>query len=116
MHIPSAFHSRVSNDEVFRRARVRPLSQVLLDRQLNYLHKLANLPNDSQLRASIFVPGSFHLSGPDGGRRVGRPRAEWGERVWRAALEVTGGEATLRQFLIGNASTWRNKVAKRLVG
>ena len=116
MHIPSAFHSRVSNDEVFRRARVRPLSQVLLDRQSNYLHKLANLPNDSQLRASIFVPGSFHLSSPDGGRRVGRPRAEWGERVWRAALEVTGGEATLRQFLIGNASTWRNKVAKRLVG
>ena len=114
MKIPMAFYSRVSNVEVLRRAQTRPVTTVLLERQLLYLHRLANLPGDSQLRRSVFRPGSFELQRPAGVRRVGRPRTNWADAVWAAALEAAGSEQALVSFLDTRISAWRGEVRRHL--
>ena len=114
LKIPAAFYSRVSNEEVFRRAGTRPVSRILLEKQLNYLHRVANSSDDSILRKSVLAPGSFLLQRPAGVRRVGRPRANWGEATWSAALEAARSEQALKQFMNGSASAWRREVRRHL--
>ena len=114
MKIPAAFYSRVSNSDVFQRAGARPATTILLEHQLLFLHKIVNLRGDDPLRKSVFMPGCLQHYRPAGARRVGRPRANWGEAVWRAAVEMTGNEHVLSQFLNGRASAWRSEVRRHL--
>ena len=106
LHIPSAYLSRISNKMVFQQAGAQPLSTLVLERQLLYLHKLANLPPTDAVRASVFED-DLRIRQPSGHRRVGRPRATWSQCGWKVALDVAGNERNLIESLRSKASSWR---------
>ena len=112
LRIRPAYWSRVSNEEVFRRAASRPLSQIVSERQLLFMHKVANLPGDSLVRQALFEPDSTQLRRPNGVRRVGRPRDCWGAAVRRLALEIAGSEAELSRSFDGRANSWRHEIRR----
>ena len=53
LRIPHAYYSQISNDAIFQQAGAKPLSRQVLEQRLIYLHKVANLPSSSPIRASI---------------------------------------------------------------
>ena len=90
--IPPAFVSRVSNQVVFQRAGVKPLSEQLLKRQLLVLGRVACSPAGGPLRRDTFV---VELLQPQIGRfvpKVGRPRQDWTAEVLKAGRDRIGQE------------------------
>ena len=53
--------SHVTNKAVLETARVAKLSSVLLERQLKLMGTIAQLPQDSAVRAVVFKPNTFSL-------------------------------------------------------
>ena len=58
LRIPSAYVSRISNNEVLERAQEPPLSETLRDRQMNLYRKIAALPEDNLLKFLTCEPGT----------------------------------------------------------
>ena len=118
LHTPPAFHSRVSNDVVFARARATVLSKRLLHQQLMYFGKLSRRPGDDPVRSSILEPGGLELKQLHAKRRVGRPCLEWGKEIRKHAVQAAGGERELTKLLVSTEKwhgQWLRQV-KRYVG
>ena len=59
LKIPVAFISRVSNQEVLRRASAQPLTRQIKHRQFELLGRAARAPVHSLMRSSVFVGDGF---------------------------------------------------------
>ena len=101
--------SRISNAEVRRIAKQKPLTQTLLYRQLALLGKIARAPNDSDLRAVIFQPDSLNLQVPAGKRNIGRPRLRWETIVYAHAVSAAGSVEDFNTHVIDQKS-WQQLV------
>ena len=110
--IPHAYVSRVSNDAVFARSRSRPMSKVLLERQLLYFQRIANLPRRDVLRAAVFSSDSLELRRPSGLRCVGRPRTTWSDSTLKAAIAVAGDRRTVETMIYGHPEAWKRAVRR----
>jgi len=97
--IAYAYYSRMSNAEVLRRARERPLTKTLLERQLGLLGRLARSPHDDPARAVIFEAGSLQPRRWQGKRRRGRPRLSWMNVVYGHAVCAAGNTERLQELL-----------------
>ena len=97
--IPASFVSRVSNQQVFQKAGVKPLSEQLLHRQLLLLGKCARAPVGDHLRANVFIDDSTQPCVGHYIRRVGRPRQDWTSEVFRAGVAKFGDYSTFVNLL-----------------
>lgn len=97
LRIPHSYYSRVSNQQVLTRAGARQATDVLLERQLLWLGRLALKPDGDALRQSVLKSGPRRLEprSPEGKRRRGRPRLNWATQVHRQALLVANGQDNL---------------------
>ena len=106
LRIPHSFLSRISNQTVLEQASTVNLSQLLLHRQIDLMHRLA-LRNDSDiLRQSVFKKGSFELNLPAGSKKRGRPKRLWAQVVFQHAVPAAGSVERLAQ-------SWRHDQAAR---
>ena len=106
--IRHSFYNRVSNKTVRQRCNVIPLSTTLLQRQLQYFGKLARLPSNSVLRATIFAQGSMDLR-TSAHRKRGRPRMCWSTEVHKHAVAIAGSSANLQEA-IADPVSWKKLV------
>ena len=107
--IRPAYWSRITNKGVLDRFAAQSLSSLLLQRQLNYLGKLARLPSTSSLRALVFQPNSVLLSKSSASRRRGRPRLNWNTEVYRHALMVCENQYQLENVIM-DGCRWKTMV------
>ena len=114
MGIPHSMLSHVSNQEVRRLSRQRPLSQTILFRQLSMFGRISAMPDDSVLRDAVFKPGSISLTLTDGKRSRGRPRLRWETVMHAHALQIVNmSNATLSSLLgqhVYNQQIWQATV------
>jgi len=92
LRISPSYISRVSNDYVLKRLKVRPLSCMLLKRQLQFFGALARRPHNDVVRGLLLVPGTCKLIEVTDKRR-GRPRATWASHVYPHACGAAGAQA-----------------------
>ena len=83
LNIKAAYYSRVSNDEVLRRADYTKATTLLLRRQLLLYGKIARAPYAQTMRQAAFVHGTTYPVTSKFVRRMGRPRKEWVSSVQR---------------------------------
>ena len=100
--IPAAYYSRVSNNQVFDKAGVLPLTDQVLQRQLVLLGKAARSPSDSLVRRCVFIDDSLCPQVGRFVRRVGRPRFDWASQVMRAGADKFGCQRTFQTLLRSN--------------
>ena len=110
LKISPSFISRVSNNYVLREMGTIPLSEILQQRQLNFLSHIYCEADDHPLRSAIFMPGSVQLCRLDE-RKRGRPRTEWAPSVVSLALQIAGDAHRLNLYLRDPAK-WKDKVKK----
>ena len=108
--VKHSYWSRISNRDVLSRVHAIPLSNLLLEQQLNYFGKVFRLPNEDIRRQLIFENNSYIL------RRVntrsrGRPRAQWNHEVLNHALLAAGGLDILKT-VIQDKDNWKQMVRK----
>ena len=107
--IQPAFLSRISNACVRSEANVRPLSSLLLERQLKYYGKFARAPPQSLPRAMVFQPGQNSLMPRDwrSPKNRGRPRLQWTAYMHARALGVARNDPGRLQVLLQSLlSSW----------
>ena len=75
--IPHAYYSRISNSEVLYRAWSKPLSDILLCRQMSFYAELAALDHSNIMRCCFFAPDTYHPRQWLVKRKRGRPKLEW---------------------------------------
>ena len=80
--------SRVSNDEVLKRAGAIAFTKQLLKQQLKLFAKVAALSDSHFLRELTFCPSTLRAATDRYVRRVGRPRSEWATKMYSEALRV----------------------------
>ena len=112
IRVAPAYHSRVSNHTVFERARTKPASRLLLKPQLSYFGRLALKDQSDPMRRCIFENDSLEPRKLLSKRRVARPRLEWSTEIRKHALQMMGGEASLKAALQPNSrlSKWNHQV------
>ena len=96
--IPHSMISRVSNFSVLEQCGRKKLSTTMLQRQLMFMARIAQLPDDDVVRESVFLPSSFELKRPGGPRKRGRPRMCWANEVHKQAVLAAGGADRLQQL------------------
>ena len=113
--VPPAHISRVSNKSVFARAKLLPLSEQVLKRQLLMLHRVASSPAGSPLRLNTFAEdGQLPLIGSYI-RRVGRPRHDWTNQVLNEGARRLGDglfQSMLADRSDGAAARWKREIEK----
>ena len=113
--VPVALVSRVSNQAVCDKAKVRPLSQQVLFRQLLYFGRVALAPDGHPIRRDVFVDGSLHFQLDRYVKRVGRPRQTWASELRKEADRLLGSqvvERLLNDRTLGADLRWRAEVEK----
>ena len=90
------------------RCNINSLNTSLLQRQLQYFGKLARLPSNSVLRATIFAQGSMNLQ-TSAHRKRGRPRMWWNTEIHKHALAIAGSSANLPE-IIADPLSWKKLV------
>ena len=113
LRVPAAYYSRIPNTSVRDRARTRPLSNMLLERQLLMFGEIARM-DGGPLRDTVFAPGKVELAELAGRRRRGRPRHTWAKQLQMLAVEAAGGTANLRNIIMSDAASWRRVVTEFL--
>ena len=114
--IGHSYWSRVSNEAVRCQARSKPLSELLLERQLLLMGSIARRSDTDVSRKCVFEPGTVNLR-QLGRRRRGRPRHTWCKCVYEKALEVAGGASRLNEFwqpTVEAEKAWKKAVADSL--
>ena len=105
LRIPPSFISRVSHDEVLRRAGQERLSKTIIRGQLMYFGKVAMSPPDSLQRKATFHDFSLTPKTAAFVRRVGRPRHTWAEQLLELAINQTREDL---HKLLESPKAWRN--------
>ena len=96
--IPHSMVSRVSIFLVLEQCGCKKLSATMLQRQLMFMARLAQLPDDDVVRESLLLPSSFEIKRPSGPRKRGRPRVCWANEVHKQAVLAAGGADRLQQL------------------
>ena len=78
--IPHSYISRVTNADVLNRAHAEPLSQMLLDRQINLYDKIVASDSNSLVKQIVCHPDGTPKTWVER-RRRGRPRQQWAQEV-----------------------------------
>ena len=110
LKILPSFLSRISNKEILRMAgSPKPLSKLVLERQLVLLGKVLRTPEDQPLRSCVFAVGAtpivcYYV------RRVGRPRVEWAPVLLDEARRRLGGALSIIQNA-EDAKMWRSSLS-----
>ena len=109
--IPAAFISRISNAAVFEQAKVRPVVEQVLNRQLLLLRRVGCSPAGSLLRKNTLVGDTAIPVVGSYVRRVGRPRLDWTSQVIAEAVRRCGSGAIMEKALVdkglGGERRWR---------
>ena len=112
-----AFLSRVSNATVFKKAGVLPLSEQLLERQLQLFGRVALSPASDPRRLDTFAPEAGSITPQIGRfvRRVGRPRQDWTNQLLEEGRKRMGCQ-TLQRLLSdttpGAEQRWKKEVRR----
>ena len=109
--LPS-YLSRISNEEVRRRAGTKACSELLLNRQLLLLGKVLRQSEGHPGKEVSFIPGTWVPATSRYVRRVGRPRKEWVTSVLSEARTLAGTDASLK-ILVQNQLQWKSVVTER---
>ena len=91
LRIPSAYMSRVRNEEVLRRASQKQLSKVVLRSQLKLFGEVARLRPSDPLRAATFHGAGLTPVTSAFVRKRGRPRHTWAEQLLQHSARLCGG-------------------------
>jgi len=112
--IKPSFLSRVSNQEVLRRAHHTNATTQLMQTQLMFLGKVLAAPTTSQLHSSAFIPGTLQPATSRYVRRVGRPRKEWIPTVVAEATKQARSHGWHElQALARDRSQWRTVMSHK---
>ena len=115
--IPHSYLSRITNASVLAAANARPLSVIVLERQLLQFGRIARMPNHAPIRRLIFRDNSVEAQVWHEKRRRGRSRATWARQVHMEALRIAGGDIARLQALLQNNRTaiteWRTHIKTR---
>ena len=106
LRIPAAFHSRISNAEVLRRAKQQLASEKLLNQQLQLFGKAARSTSQAPLRKCCFVGDSLRPLVSHFIRRVGRSTKEWVPTVLDEAIRRVGDFNKMASF-IQDEKSWK---------
>ena len=90
LRIPMSFLSKVSNESVLQQASTKKLSKIILQRQLDLLHRLALRSGSDIMRQSVFKQGSFEFNLPVGPKIRGRPKRLWAQVMMQHAVTAAG--------------------------
>ena len=102
------FISRVTNETVRDMAGCKPLSSILLERQLVLFADIARRPFADPLRKCVFEGSSMLLRSQSGRRKQGRPRNTWATSVCQEAVAAAGGRAQLNILpASSSAADWK---------
>ena len=74
------------------------LHRLLLQKQLLLLANIARKPAGDIVRRAVLNDNSLEPSPLTGARRVGRPRRQWKEEVYKVALEMAGSKQELERL------------------
>ena len=88
-HISASYISRVSNKFVFQTLNVKPMSETLLKRQLQFFGTIARKSDEDVIRKMIFKPSSCAEASVDT-RKPGRPRINWKQQMFKHAFTIAG--------------------------
>jgi len=108
--ITPSYYSRISNQEVLRRAGSVSLSQLLLEQQLNFFGKLARRPPLCPVRQLVFNNGLAQAP-RQYERRRGRPKLEWANEIFRIVSEMFPSQDIFAECVL-NATSWREAIRK----
>ena len=104
--IKDAYYSRVSNADVLAIAGSKPMRNRLLDHQLQLYGHIARKDDGDPIREAVLTTYTIRPRKHEGRRRVGRPRHQLNNEVFRIALKVAGNTANLAEML-ANTETAR---------
>ena len=107
--IKCSYLSRVSNEQIWRRAELPRASDLLRRRQLQILGKTLRAPVGSPLQLPCFIPGTTTPATERYVRRVGRPRKEWIVELSSCAEKLFGSMRET-QRLADDRSAWKCSV------
>jgi hypothetical protein len=113
LRIPSSYISRVSNDIIYTKAGVQPLSKQILQNQLALLGRTALAPAGSPLRRDVFINDTLHLQIGRYVRRIGRPRQDWASQLMKEGAKRLGGdmlEKLLQDRSAGAYERWKSAI------
>ena len=106
--IPTAYVSRVSNQAVFSRARVKPISEQLQGMQLALLSKAAHAPTGALIRKNVFMEQSLRPVVGYYIRRVGRPRQDWTTSLLAVGATLYKSKQTFEKRLMERSpKSWK---------
>jgi len=106
--VQHSYWSRISNDEILRRAGAPKLHLMLLEQQLTYFGTLARRSESCPVRSLVFGR-DFSQKPLDFERRRGRPNLEWTSEMFKVVNAMFGSQAALCTC-ISNGTTWRARV------
>jgi hypothetical protein len=115
LRIPPAYVSRISNTIVLARAQAAPLSERILQKQLQLLGRAAMSQTKSPLRRDVFVGDGLQPQIGRYVRRIGRPRQDWTSQLILEADKRLGRQR--REDLLSDRSdnalnSWYTAVAR----
>ena len=114
LKIQPSFYSHVTNSSVLQKAGARPMTLLLLERQLKWLGKIARRHDSDILKQSIFGTsgGPLQPREPAGPRKRGRPKISWIKGVLEHATAAAGSRGNLIALLSSSASefAWNKTV------
>ena len=100
--IQDAYFSRVSNARVLETAASKPMRDWLLDQQLQLYGHVARKEDGDPVREATLQTSTVRPRRHEGRRRVGRPRHQWNNEVFRVCLQVAGSTEHLAALLSNN--------------
>ena len=108
LRIPPAFVSRISNSEVLKRASCQPLTEILMEAQVQLLGRALRV---GPMHSATFVKGTEQPLTCHFIRRRGRPRKEWPPAALDEARRRNNTPQSLLQ-LAQNPKTWKSAMRR----
>ena len=109
-NVRPAYFSRISNESIYGLSGARPLSDMILGRQLAFMGQVACHQDDCVLRQFVFQHGSISPHPPSGRRKRGRPRLQWLTSVLAFAEKLATEHNERLENVIGidkDPKTWK---------
>ena len=109
LKISPSFISRVSNKFILAQFNSKPLSLILLQRQLYLFGKIARMPDKSIMRSCVFSEQTIDLIKNEK-RRQGRPRNTWAEELHKRSQCISNRADISLKNIILDAKSWQHHV------
>ena len=108
--ISHSYISRISNAFILKQFNSKPLSQILLYRQLILFGRIARMSDSSTMRQCVFAEQSVELVRDHDKKKQGRPRKTWSEELHKHSLLICGTSSL--QSIILDKNVWQRHVQK----